>query len=159
LAIYFYSNREEPYGCFSNFSHHSFELDGHTWLTSEHYFQAQKFVGTEHYGDVKRARSASDAAKIGRERGRPLRADWEAVKDDAMRRAVLRKFETHVDIRKVLLDTGDEELIENTTGDYYWGIGSEGTGKNMLGIILMEVREVLRRRAAEEGSNVTEAGD
>ena len=44
MAIEFYSTRG-PYGAFSNFSPHGFELDGHWWPTSEHYFQAQKFAG------------------------------------------------------------------------------------------------------------------
>ena len=38
----------EVYGCFSNFSKHGFELDRKYWPTSEHYFQAQKFAGTEY---------------------------------------------------------------------------------------------------------------
>ena len=36
-----------------------------------------------------------------------------------------------------------EEIIENTDIDYYWGCGKDGSGKNMLGIILMEIREKL----------------
>ena len=63
-----------------------------------------------------------------------------------MRRCVLKKFETHTDIRKLLLATGDEEIIEATSEDYYWGCGTDGTGENMLGKILMDVREDLRRR-------------
>ncbi len=150
MPIYFYSTREIPHGCFSNFSAHGFTLDGQFWRTSEHYFQAQKFVPhLEHVQAVRDAKTPKRAAEIGRERHRPLRADWEAVKDDAMRRAVLTKFETHAEIRQILLETGDQELIENTSGDHYWGCGSSGTGKNMLGIILMETREILRSRDAE----------
>jgi N-glycosidase YbiA len=145
--LYFYSNREEPYGCFSNFSAHGFELDGHWWATSEHYFQAQKFVDTAHYGDVMRAQSPSEAAKIGRDRTRPLRPDWEQAKDDAMRRAVLQKFRTHGELRDRLLSTGTVELVENTSNDYYWGCGTDKTGKNMLGIILMETRSILQSEA------------
>lgn len=81
---------------------------------------------------------------MGRDRTRPLRPDWEQVKDDIMRRAVIRKFQTHADIREVLLATGDELIIENSPIDYYWGCGADGSGKNMLGQILMEVREFLR---------------
>ncbi len=148
MMIYFYSTREVPHGCFSNFSAHGFELDGAFWRTSEHYFQAQKFVPHfEHVEAVQRAKTPKRAAEIGRERHRPLRADWEIVKDDAMRRAVQKKFEMHADIRAILLETGEEELIENTTGDHYWGCGSSGTGKNMLGVILMETRTILRERA------------
>ena len=144
MPIYFYSAKEQPYGCFSNFSTHGFELDGLYWRTSEHYFQAQKFAGhPEHVEVLRRMASPMQVANAGRSRQRPLRPDWEAVKDDIMRKAVLKKFQTHSSIREILLATGDEELIEKTTGDYYWGCGTNGTGKNMLGIILMETRKIL----------------
>lgn len=142
MAIYFYSTKGN-YGCFSNFSHHGFMLDNKYWKTSEHYFQAQKFAGTDHEEELSNAPSPMAVAEMGRDRKRPLREDWEKVKDDVMRKAVMRKFETHEDIRELLLSTGDEEIIENTKGDYYWGCGSDGSGKNMLGKILMEVREKL----------------
>jgi hypothetical protein len=106
-----------------------------------------KFTGSsEDMEAVRRAASPKIAASIGRDRSRPLRTDWEEVKDDIMRAAVLRKFETHADIRAVLLATGDEEIVENAPRDRYWGIGSDGTGKNMLGKILMETRAILRER-------------
>jgi ribA/ribD-fused uncharacterized protein len=149
MPIYFYSTRD-AYGCFSNFSAHGVQLKGKWWPTSEHYFQAQKFAGTEHEEQVRLAKSPKQAAEIGRERNRPLRADWEQVKDDAMREAVRQKFLSHKDIQEVLLSTGDEELIEKTTNDYYWGCGTNGTGKNMLGKILMEVRAEIRERLAQQ---------
>ena len=145
MTIAFYGTRQQPYGCFSNFSRHGFELDGKWWPTSEHYFQAQKFAGTEHEEAVRRASSPKRAAALGRDRTRPLRRDWEQVKDDVMRRAVQRKFETHPDLQAILLATGDEVIVENAPRDYYWGCGADGTGRNRLGEILMEVRETLRR--------------
>ncbi len=145
MTIYFYSTREK-YGCFSNFSAHGFELDGAYWPTSEHYFQAQKFVGTAHADQIRLVKTPKDAAKMGRDRSLPLRLDWNDVKDDIMRQGVLRKFETHADIREVLLSTGDEQIIENSPIDYYWGCGADGSGKNMLGQVLMEIREILRDR-------------
>ena len=150
MPIYFYHQNEKPYGCFSNFSRHGFELDGAWWPTSEHYYQAQKFAGTSHADEVRQAHTPMQAANIGRERSRPLRPDWQQVKDDVMRRAVLRKFEVHQDIQAILLGTGDELLVEKTTDDYYWGCGTNGSGKNMLGQILMEVRETLRSRASSQ---------
>jgi N-glycosidase YbiA len=143
MTIYFYSTRDE-YGCFSNFSYHGFELDGAYWPTSEHYFQAQKFPNTPHGDQIRQAKTPKEAANMGRDRKRPLRQDWEQVKDGIMRNAVLRKFEIHADIREILLATADEEIVENAPGDYYWGCGKDGSGKNMLGQILMEVREILR---------------
>jgi ribA/ribD-fused uncharacterized protein len=146
MTIYFYSTREEPYGCFSNFSAHGFTLDGVWWRTSEHYFQAQKFAGTEHVEQIRKATSPTVAARMGRSRKRPLRRDWEEVKDEVMRRAVLAKFEANAEIRKILLDTGDAEIVENAPKDYYWGCGADGSGKNRLGEILMEVRKELREK-------------
>ncbi|RUT07661.1 hypothetical protein DSM106972_019210 [Dulcicalothrix desertica PCC 7102] len=143
MTIYFYSTQGE-YGCFSNFSTHGFELDGLYWQTSEHYFQAQKFVGTPHLEQIRNCKTPNEAASEGRKRTRPLRKDWEVVKDDVMRAAVIRKFQTHKEICEVLLSTSNEELVENAPRDYYWGCGQDGSGKNMLGKILMEVRELLR---------------
>ena len=85
--ILFYKTNE-PFGCFANFSRHGITLDGKFWPTTEHYFQAQKFAGTEHEKIVQDAKTPGDAARLGRDRERPLREDWEEVKDDVMRRAV-----------------------------------------------------------------------
>jgi ribA/ribD-fused uncharacterized protein len=148
MTIYFYSTTG-PYGSFSNFSRHGFELDGAYWPTSEHYFQAQKYAGTDHTQVVRRAPTPKEAAAMGRARSRPLRPDWEQVKDDVMRRAVRRKFESHPELRQALLATGDELIVENAPKDWYWGCGKDGTGKNVLGRILMEVRAGLRESAAE----------
>jgi len=144
MPIYFYSDRESPYGGFSNFSRHGFTIEGVYWPTSEHYFQGQKFAGTEHEETVRLARAPKIAADMGRERSRPLRLDWEAVKEDVMRRALRAKFTTHAELRDLLLGTGDEEIVENAPGDYYWGCGRDGTGKNRLGALLMELRSELR---------------
>lgn len=124
----------EPYGEFSNFSPHPVELKGVTWPTTEHYFQAQKFVGTEH----------EEAVRMGRSRERPLRSDWEKVKDDIMREALRTKFTQHAALRSLLLKTDDAELIEHTKNDSYWGNGGDGSGKNRLGQLLMELRESLQ---------------
>ncbi|WHY17932.1 NADAR domain-containing protein [Paenibacillus sp. G2S3] len=142
MTIRFYKVNDK-YGCFSNFSKHGFELDGKYWPTSEHYFQAQKFVGSIYEEEIRVVESPMDAANMGRDRDKPLRSDWEEVKDEVMKKAVLQKFQTHPDIREILISTSPEEIIEETTGDYYWGCGTKGTGKNVLGKILMEVRSTL----------------
>jgi ribA/ribD-fused uncharacterized protein len=145
MPIYFYGRTRE-WGDFSNFAHFPFELGGKTWQTSEHHFQAMKFEGTEHEEHIRRAASPNEAARMGRQRSRPLRADWESVKDDVMRAAVWAKFNAHPELKALLLSTGDEQIVENAPGDYYWGCGADGSGKNMLGRILMETRERLRAR-------------
>lgn len=143
--IKFYAPRND-YGCFSNFSRHPVKMGKHTYQTSEHYFQSQKYAGTAIETKIKNCASPGDAARMGRDRKHPvpLRRDWEKVKDDVMRAVVLAKFRQHKDLQEILLSTGDAELIEDTTSDYYWGCGTDGTGKNMLGKILMEIREILK---------------
>ena len=143
MTIYFYTTRER-YGAFSNFSRHGIEADDKWWRTTEHYFQAQKFFDESYREKIRIAHSPKDAANLGRSRDYPLRPDWEDVKDAVMRFAVETKFRTHEEIRALLLSTGDQDIVENAPGDYYWGCGADGTGKNILGKILMEVREKLR---------------
>lgn len=141
-TILFY-RQNDPWGEFSNFSTHPFRLKGRVWPTSEHYFQAQKFAGTEHEETVRNAKTPSMAAKLGRSRSLPLRTDWEIVKEDVMRDALRAKFDQHPKLKALLLSTGDAELIEHTRNDRYWADGGDGTGKNRLGILLMELRAEL----------------
>ena len=142
-TIRFYRPSED-YGEFSNFSHHRIHLDGKTWPTSEHYFQAQKFHDAAYRERIRSARSPMDAANLGRDRRQKLRPDWESVKVDVMRDAVRAKFSQHAELTALLLATGDAKLVEHTANDAYWGDGGDGRGRNMLGQILMQVREMLR---------------
>lgn len=143
MTIYFYT-KNDTYGEFSNFSPHGVELDGLWWPTVEHYFQAQKFAEADYRERIRNAHNAKQAANLGRSRKVPLRADWEEVKDEIMYQGVLRKFQTHAELKILLLSTGDQEIVENAPGDYYWGCGKEGTGLNWLGEILVRVRGELR---------------
>lgn len=141
--ILFYAT-DKPYGEFSNFSRHSIKLDGLLWPTSEHYFQAQKFVGTPHAEELRQQPTPMFAAQMGRRRDLPFRADWDTVKDGVMMTALRAKFTQHPELRELLLDTGDAVLIEHTNNDRYWADGGDGTGRNRLGDLLMELRSELR---------------
>lgn len=143
MAIEFYSTKN-AYGEFSNFAPFPFELDGCQWPTTEHYFQAQKFEDADYKEKIRTTKSPMIAARLGRSRKVPIRHDWEQIKDDVMLCAVRAKFAAHSQLRELLLSTGDQEIIEKTTRDYYWGCGTDGNGKNRLGEILMRVREELR---------------
>jgi ribA/ribD-fused uncharacterized protein len=143
-AIRFY-RADGEYGFLSNFALYPITLDGKEWSTSEHYFQARKFLDEMLQEEIRSASTPGEAARLGRDRARPLRADWELVKDDVMYEVVLAKFSQHPDLRERLLSTGDAYLVEHTEKDGYWGDGGDGSGKNRLGSILMRVREELRR--------------
>ena len=84
------------------------------------------------------------AALEGRNRQNPLRQDWEEIKNKVMLQALRMKFSQNPEIAKELLATGDAILIEHTRNDDYWADGGDGSGKNKLGLLLMQVREELK---------------
>lgn len=141
--IFFYGVNQE-YGAFSNFAAYPFTLKNRRWPTSEHYFQAQKFAGTDHEEHVRRAKSPMIAARMGRSRERPLRRDWEKVKDGIMFEALRAKFGQHPELKALLLGTGGRRLVEHTENDRYWADGGDGSGRNRLGELLMSLRAELR---------------
>eukprot|EP00698_Gefionella_okellyi_P004497 TRINITY_DN14133_c0_g1_i1.p1 TRINITY_DN14133_c0_g1~~TRINITY_DN14133_c0_g1_i1.p1 ORF type:complete len:229 (+),score=41.51 TRINITY_DN14133_c0_g1_i1:43-729(+) len=129
-------------------------IDGQQYRSSEHYFQLMKF---------KHALSDEDFAELAAEmwaladpqsayalgRSRRLSAEqlneWESRHRDAvMRRAIYAKFTQNPELRELLLSTGTHDLVQIKPGDGYWGTDSDGTGKNMLGVMLQELREQLR---------------
>lgn len=142
--IKFYNTKEE-YGCFSNFAAYPIKLKGKVWPTSEHYFQAQKFPDLVDYQEkIRLDKSPTIAARLGRSRKVKIRPDWEAVKESIMQEALVAKFTQYVELKEILLATGNATLIEHTTNDSYWGDGGDGSGKNRLGHLLMIIREELR---------------
>jgi ribA/ribD-fused uncharacterized protein len=146
-VVKFYSVGD-AFGEFSNFAAYPIALDGKRWPTSEHYFQAQKFDDAAYREEIRKANSPMIAARLGRSRKQELRRDWESVKVGVMRTAVLAKFTQHQELRTLLVSTGDAKLVEHTENDDYWGDGGDGSGKNMLGRILMEVRKSLSEGGA-----------
>lgn len=142
-VIQFYSVTAE-YGELSNFALYSITLRGKRWPTTEHFFQAQKFANVRDQEEIRNASSPMLAARMGRDRKRKLRRDWESVKIGVMREALDAKFRQHEELRTLLLGTGDAKLVEHTENDDFWGDGGDGSGRNELGRLLMRVRESLR---------------
>ena len=148
-VIQFYSVGDE-HGEFSSFAPYPIRLGGKLWPTSEHYFQAQKFEDADDREAIRKAKGPMLAARMGRDRKRKLRRDWESAKVGVMTEAVRAKFTQHDDLRAMLLATGDAKLVEHTENDNYWGDGGDGSGRNMLGQVLMRVRDELRAAAAPD---------
>ena len=72
------------------------------------------------------------------------RADWEQIKDNVMLRALREKFTQHQHLFYLLIQTGDCPIVEHTDNDFYWADGLDGSGKNMLGKLLVQVRGELK---------------
>lgn len=148
LEIRFYGVSSD-FGAFSNFAASPILVEGKRYPTTEHYFQAQKFAGTDYAETIRRAKTPLRAARLGRSRRERLRSDWESVKRAVMERALLAKFTQHADLRALLLSTGEARLVEHTATDAYWGDGGDGRGQNWLGRLLVRLRERLQARGNE----------
>ena len=134
-------NFRDDYYFLSNFYPCEVLYDGHKYLSAEAAFQAQKTTDNNEKA-LFETYSASVAKRHGREVC--IRDDWEKVKVSLMYDIVLAKFTSNPVLADRLLATGNETLAEgNTWGDTFWGV-CNGNGKNMLGIILMKVRDALR---------------
>ncbi|WP_299674626.1 NADAR family protein [uncultured Dokdonia sp.] len=141
--IKFYSEKAQ-WGEFSNFSLYQVKLNGKTWPTSEHYFQAQKFDDKNYQEKIRKSASPMKAAEMGRSRKVKIKKNWDNKKDNAMYDVIYAKFTQHEELKSILISTNDAILIEHTENDSYWGDGGNGTGKNRLGKILMKVRDKIK---------------
>lgn len=137
----------DKYGEFSNFSPYEIYVLGMNWKTSEHYFQARKFNNSDLIIKVMDAPTPKEAASIGRDRKNKICENWELIKLDVMREAIYAKFTQHNNLKKLLLSTGDEVIVEASPYDYFWSEGADQTGGNHLGKILMEVRDRIRKES------------
>ncbi len=140
--IKFYSVTDE-YGEFSNFYEYEVTIDGKRWPTSEHYFQAMKFEDKNYIEKIRKTKKPITAAQMGRDRSAKIKRGWDSMRVNVMTAAVRAKFTQHQDLHDLLLSTGDRKIIEHTSNDDYWGDGGDSSGANMLGIILMRIRNEL----------------
>ncbi|GAM29035.1 hypothetical protein SAMD00019534_122110 [Acytostelium subglobosum LB1] len=155
--IYFY-HQDQPYYQFTNFFQAPFELDGLTWRTAEHYFQAQKFVPhhnlVQYVNELRTPREAFEFSRNPKVKD-SLRHDWRDIKDGIMYKAVQAKFNQSPELMELLINTGKRDLVEHTRNDNYWGDGGDGTGQNRLGLILMKVRSELQDRYWHSSSSTS----
>jgi ribA/ribD-fused uncharacterized protein len=136
--IFFY---EQEFYVFSNFSSFAIEWKGKLYMTSEHIYQSEKFEDEVLKEQIRNARSADAAMRIGMENTGNLRSDWDEVKLKIMKEILHAKVLQHTYVQKKLLESGDKELVENSWKDSFWGWGQNKDGNNHLGKLWMEVRE------------------
>lgn len=132
----------DEYFFLSNFYPVEIKLDGIVYPNAETAFQAQKTLDVEERRKFSMLKNPVQAKRLGRKV--KLRDDWEEVKLDIMTEVVSQKFLQHPHLIEMLLQTGDEELVEgNKWGDRFWGV-CKGKGKNHLGKILMKIRDAYK---------------
>ena len=142
----------------SNFASSPLVVNGFTWPTVEHIYQAFKASEAVERELIRLAPSAGQAKKLGQTIQLP--ANWETQKVVVMARMIQAKFANETQFASKLLATGDAHLIEgNTWHDNFWGDCicykcSKTIGENMLGEILMIHREELKESFAVNDKHV-----
>ena len=154
----------------------SIQIDGKTYPSTEHYYQARKFRDAASIDKILsqdnpiRAKfAANKLSNKARKRqtlkpgtfpeGRPIHmlpeTEWTQTKEAVMFEATFAKYRQHPKLQKLLLSTGNRELIEPNVRDAYWGCGPDDKGQNRLGHVLMEVRRVLSKEQQQRQQQET----
>jgi len=149
--IPFYRSNEKPFGALSNLYRRAIVFDGREYPTAEHAYQAGKARKEAVKEWILSAPSPALVAMAAHGLySWDIVSDWSTIKFDRMRRVLRAKFTQHDDLRELLLSTGDARLVEAAKTDNavnrLWG-EVNGKGKNMLGMLLMELRDDLRAKA------------
>jgi ribA/ribD-fused uncharacterized protein len=143
---------------FSNWFKSPFEHNGVKYNCSEQYMMHMKalvFEDSEVANEILKEKDPRKQKAWGREVRSFEQATWEAVCQEIMVDGLLSKFRQNPYCLKALLNTGDKIIAEASPYDKVWGIGmtednplatqpDKWLGKNLLGIVLMRVREILK---------------
>lgn len=132
------------YEFLSNFYMYPIVWKGYILPSAEHAYQSEKTTDELERLAICKSFHPSEAKRLGSPRKlKHLKPRWDSLKDDVMLEVLRAKF-SEPELKEMLLQTGDQKLIEaNWWGDIYWGVSS-GYGKNRLGELLMKVREELK---------------
>lgn len=128
----------------SNFYPSVIKMEGINYPSVEHAYQAAKTLDPALRKSISELPNAGAAKRYGNQIS--IRPDWLSVRLEIMQDLLYKKFDPsqHSGLVRLLLGTGDKELIEgNTWGDRYWG-KCGGYGQNHLGLLLMQIRKTLQ---------------
>lgn len=155
--IRFYRANERPFGAFSNLFRRPIVFEAKTYPTAEHAYQAGKPRKPAVREWILSAPTPALAAMAAH--GLyvwDVAPNWSQIKFDRMRAVLRAKFDQHVDLKELLLSTGEARLVEagtvNNAVNRLWG-EVEGKGQNMLGVMLMELREELAGAIGRSGTS------
>lgn len=149
----------KPPNPFGQWTDSPFEIDGHSWLCAEQYMMAEKarlFGDTTIHRKILESTSPRQHKKLGQQVSGFNEEQWAAERCDIVFRGNVAKFSQNEDLKSLLLETGDRQLVEASPLDRIWGIGfaadhpdayapDRWKGLNLLGKILEDVRAYLRQ--------------
>ena len=156
----FFHNPDEENGYLSNWFLSEFTVGGITFSSMEQYMMYEKAVLFKDQTTAEKILQTDDVAKI-KALGRTVKnfddKVWTKEREGIVYRGVSEKFRQDPELAEKLEKTGEEIIAECAVKDRIWGIGLSMTdedrlsidkwrGKNLLGEILMRVREDIRHQ-------------
>ncbi len=137
---------EREFYVFSNFSSFAVKWKGKKWPTSEHAYQASKFI--ENYPkiaeEIINCGSAHESKKIKEKYSDKVPADWSKRKVKIMEEICRNKLKQNPYVKKKLLQTKKKLIVEDSPKDDFWGWGKNQKGRNELGKIWMKLRDEIQ---------------
>jgi ribA/ribD-fused uncharacterized protein len=143
----------EPFGWLGNMAAFPVTWKEKTYRTTEALFQVMRFEDEEVIEAIRSAKSPMTAKMVAKKHRSLMVAEPMGSSDiDNMRWVLRLKLEQHPQLKQELLDTGEEEIVEDCTkrprgSGLFWGAAfknSEWVGQNMLGHLWMELREEVK---------------
>lgn len=145
-------------GVLSNFEKCYIKYKGHLFATTEQAFMWEKaifFNDHESASKILREENPAKAKKLGREVKNFDDSKWSKVCYEVMYKINYEKYFQNTRLKNILLNTGDKILVETNFRDTRWAIGlpaeddrvldeSQWQGENLLGKVLMQVRQELK---------------
>lgn len=124
----------------SPFSAHEIIIDGVTYKTAEHAYQALRVVpeARDKIMEASCPQGAWREGQICKQNGQILSG---YAKYELMEKIFRAKLAQHADVRQVLVVTGSRPLVKIHDKDVYWGTGIDGTGLNKMGELWMKLRD------------------
>ena len=148
-----------PHGWLGNMAPFPVKHGGKLWRTTEALFQALRFDDEAIAEEIHAEKSPMAAKMVAKRHKAKMVVVPQSEQDVANMEMVLRlKLDQHPDLKKKLLDTGDEIIIEDSSkrsggSAKFWGaILKEGhwIGENMLGRMWMKLRDELKQSALQK---------
>lgn len=129
----------------SAFFHHPFRWKGNNFISAEVAYQHEKLV---HHcqphraiGELLRSKTSQDAKRIALKwLPSPLQS-WHSKKFQVMDEICKAKLMQCREFKDALQKSGDALLVHNVETDSTWGCGPDFLGDNMMGCILMDLRQ------------------
>ena len=139
-AIYFYT---PVFYAFDNFSAYIIDIWGKKFQTAEHAYQWKKFENSnsEIADAIFNATSPNEVKKISDAHKDKISPEFYDINIEIMEEILRAKLTQHEKVRRILKESGNKKIVENSPVDSFWGVGPDGNGENVLGKIWMKIRD------------------